>query len=65
MIRRLESIQDPDIFFVSDGQGDVVLIRVIDDSLRGKYVRTIADGTPSNNLLPLPAPCPPWLPLVT
>jgi hypothetical protein len=62
VIRRLERKAAPDIFFVSDGKG-VVLIQVIDDRLRGKYVRTVADGRPTDNLLYLP-PCPSGLRLV-
>jgi hypothetical protein len=55
VIRRLEK-REPDIFYVSVGK-DVALIQVVDDRLRGKYVRTVADGKPTDNLLYLPA-CP-------
>jgi hypothetical protein len=61
VIRRLE--RKADIFYVSDSKSSVVLIEVIDDRLRGKYVRTVADGKPTDNLLYLP-PCPPSLRLV-
>jgi hypothetical protein len=60
LIRRLEARTD--IFYVSDGK-NVALIEVVNDRLRGKYVRTVADGKPTDNLLYLP-PCPSWLPLV-
>jgi hypothetical protein len=47
-----------------DCKGGVVLIQVIDDRLRGKSVRTVVDGLPTENLLSLP-PCPSGLRLVT
>lgn len=41
-----------------------MLIKVIDDKIKGKYVRTVADKTPTDNLLHLPA-CPPGLRNIT
>lgn len=61
VIRRIE--RGSDIFYVSRGGGAIALVTVIDDRFRGKYVRTVADGTPTDNLLHLP-PCPAWLRLV-
>ncbi len=54
VIRRLERTTDPDIFYVSDGK-DVALIEVVNDRVRGKYVRTRPDGKFRDNLLSLPA----------
>lgn len=56
VIRRLERTTNPDIFYVSVGK-DVVLVTVVTDRLKGKYVRTVADGKATDNLLSLP-PCP-------
>ncbi len=57
VIGRLE--RDTDIFYVSEG-GGVVLVKVVNDRVKGKYVRTVKDGIEKDNLLYL-KPCPPGL----